>query len=290
MHLLRVVSSRVSPRAAVLVCLWTFSMVGQVQYDRVPPELLQQRLSFYKGDDSTREVALRRLFLQAGCALANLSEQAVPGQKQPNLICTLPGSTRNTIIVGAHYDHTAAGDGIVDNWSGAALLPSLFQSLARSPRRSTYVFAGFTGGEDGLIGSAFYVKQLSQDQLSTIEAMVNLDTLGLGPTRVWVGRSDPLLVNRLLFVGRTMKFPVGGMNVDGFRYSDEESFIERDVCTVTIHSVTKMNSEVPHSAADSFKAIRFKDYYDTYRLVAVYLSALDTLPGAGRRVCKLKPL
>ena len=108
------------------------------------------------------------------------------------LFRSLPGSTPQVIVVGAHFDHVSEGDGVVDNWSGASLLPSLFQSLMGSARKHTFIFVAFTGEEEGLLGSAFYVKQLSKDQLSNIEAMINLDSLGLGPTEVWVSQSGNL--------------------------------------------------------------------------------------------------
>jgi hypothetical protein len=273
-----------------LSVMWTLSLSGQTRYALVKPETIQQRLDLYKGDDTTREAALLKIFTQAGCLTANLSEQPVPHRKQPNIICVLPGSTPDVIVVGAHFDHVSAGDGIVDNWSGASLLPSLFQSLAGSPRKHTFVFVAFTGEEEGLRGSSFYVKQLAKDQLSKIQAMINLDTLGLGPAEVWVSQSDPLLVNVLALVARPLGIHISGMNVNGFGVSDEESFIREKICTITVHSVTPQTAHMLHSRDDKLAAIRFQDYYDTYRLLAPYLAGLDTVePPAGHR-CQVKPL
>jgi hypothetical protein len=198
--------------AALLFFAFNFhadALFAQVKYARASPETIQHRLDLYKGNDATRQAALVTLFTEGGCQPGNLSEQLVPGRKQPNVICTLPGSTPEVIVVGAHFDHVSDGDGIIDNWSGASLLPSLFQSLLRSTRKHTFVFVAFTGEEGGLLGSAFYVKQLPKEQISKIEAMINMDSLGLGPTKVWVSQSDPLLVNRLGQLAHTMNLPVG---------------------------------------------------------------------------------
>ena len=241
----------------VIPILCAFSLGAETPYTLLGQQTIQQRLDLYKGDDSTREAALLKLFAQAGCQAANLSEQPVPHRKQPNIICVLPGSTPDVILVGAHFDHVSRGDGIVDNWSGASLLPSLFQSLAGSPRKHTFVFVAFSGEEDGLLGSAFYVKQLPKDQLSKIEAMINLDTLGLGPTEVWVSQSDPLLVNRLIVVARLLNLPITGINVSGFGESDEESFIREKVCAITIHSVTPQTAHVLHQGDDNPATIHF---------------------------------
>ncbi len=207
-----------------------------VGYDTVSRETVQQRLDQYKGNDTRREAALKAMFAEVGCG--GVREQAVPGRRQPNVICVLPGSTPEEIVVGAHFDHVAAGDGVVDNWSGASLLPSLYQALANAPRKHTYVFVGFTGEEEGLLGSKFFVGQMTPEEIGRISLMVNLDTLGLGPTEVWVKQSDPLQVNLLAGVARAMKVSVRGMNVDGFGESDEESFIRRKVCVLMVHSLT----------------------------------------------------
>src|ERR1035438_1781217 len=74
----------------------------------------------------------------------SLEEQSVKHVKIPNLICALPGQADSRILVTAHTDHVAVGDGTVDNWSGASMLPDLYESLRAAPRRHTVVFIGFT--------------------------------------------------------------------------------------------------------------------------------------------------
>ena len=171
---------------------------------------------------------------------------------------------------------------MIDNWSGASLLPSLYQSLTGSARRHTFIFIGFTGEEEGLVGSEYYVRQLQPDQLSNIEAMINIDSLALGPTKVWVSQSDPRLVSAIGLVAQSMRLPIAGMNVDGFGDSDEESFIRKKVCTLTVHSLTPQTTHVLHRSDDNPSAVRFSDYYETYRLLAGYLAVLDTqLAGDG---------
>jgi hypothetical protein len=126
------------------------------------------------------------MFAEAGCDDQHLSEQPVKGSKLPNVICILPGSSDKIIIVGAHFDHVSEGDGVVDNWSGASVLPSLYESVRIVPRKHTYIFIGFTDEEQGELGSRFYVRHMSKDQVAGSDAMVNLDTLGLGPAEMWV--------------------------------------------------------------------------------------------------------
>jgi Peptidase family M28 len=132
-----------------------FQLCAQVRFDVVSSANVKTRLDAYKGNDKVREEALLKLFGDAGCSAPNLSEQKVRGRKEPNVICTLPGETSDVILIGAHFDHASEGSGIVDNRSGASILPSLFQSLAGSKHKHTFVFVGFTGEESGEIGSRF---------------------------------------------------------------------------------------------------------------------------------------
>ena len=253
----------------------SFQLFGQVRIEFVKPETVQARLDLYKGNDKAREAALFRAFSDAGCPAANLSEQPVSNRKEPNVICVLPGESAEEIIIGAHFDHVSEGSGVVDNWSGASLLPSLFQGLARSRHKHTFVFIGFTGEESGLIGSSFYVSHLPKSKVSQIALMITIDSIGLGPTKVWVSRSDEHAVAVLIATAHALKLPLAGVNVDGFGESDEEPFIRWGVKTITIHSLTSENSRVLHSQLDAPAAISFHDYYDTYRLLAGYLAILD---------------
>jgi hypothetical protein len=79
-----------------------------------------------------------------------------------------------------------------------------------------------------------------------------------------------------------MKLPFSGMNLDGFGESDEESFIREKVCALVVHSLTPSTAHVLYSSDDNPKAIHFKEYYETYKLLAAYLTVYDTQPSAGR--------
>ena len=104
----------------------------QVQYEVTNRETIEMRLKDYQGKDSQREATLERFFEESGCNKDKLSEQPVKHLKEPNLICTLSGQTDSVILVGAHFDHVTAGDGVADNWSGASLLPLAFLQFAQS--------------------------------------------------------------------------------------------------------------------------------------------------------------
>jgi hypothetical protein len=259
----------------VLVLLCSFGAAAQtIQFSAVPQEIVEQRLAAYVTKNSAREPAVHKLFEDAGCSGEKLTEQPVKGLKPPNLICALSGTGESVIVVGAHFDLVEKGDGVVDNWSGAALLSSLYQGLAGEPRRHTFRFVSFSGEEKGLLGSKAYVQQLGKS-LEAVVAMVNLDTLGLAESEVWVSHADPQLVRLMDIAAAAVKLPVRAMNVDQVGTTDSEPFREKKIPAITIHSLTAATLPILHSSKDRIEAIHKDEYYRTYRLVLAYLALLD---------------
>lgn len=263
-------------RPLFLVLVALPCLAQQVQYSPVPREVVESRLGNAPRKDADREALVKTLFAEAGCPQDRLTEQKVSGEKLPNVICVVPGQTSEEIVVGAHFDHVSVGAGVVDNWSGASLLPSLLQALSATPRQHTYVFVAFTAEEKGLIGSEFYVKHMSADEKGRLKAMINLDSLGLTPTKVWVTQADPKLVKALAQVASVLKLPVAEIDVDKIGSADSMSFKKAKVPSITIHSVTQQTLGVLHSPVDQLSAIRMDDYYQTYSLISGYLAYLDS--------------
>ena len=128
------------PRHAVLALVLCSLATAQVQFRQLDRSLVESRLKDFVATNDAREAEIKKLFAESGCQASRLSEQTVRSKLPPNVICVLPGQTDELIVVGAHTDKVDAGDGVVDNWSGASLLASLYQSLDAEPRRHTYVF------------------------------------------------------------------------------------------------------------------------------------------------------
>jgi aminopeptidase YwaD len=116
-----------------------------------------------------------------------------------NVVGILPGSdpilsklNEETIVIGAHYDHLGRGGegslapregeihhGADDNASGVAGLIELARMLSTQkpkPRR-TIVFIAFSGEEEGLLGSDYYVNHPIIPLANTV-AMINMDMIG----------------------------------------------------------------------------------------------------------------
>jgi Peptidase family M28 len=267
---------------ALLLLLCCSSPADSVRFNAVPRQLIEARLGKYVGNNKQREANLKQMFTEAGCDDQHVSEQPVKGSKLPNVICVLPGSSDKQIIVGAHFDRASEGDGVVDNWSGAALLPSLYEAVKIAPRKHTYIFIGFTDEEQGDVGSSFYVRQMTKEQVDATDAMVNMDTLGLGPTKVWASHSDEQLTGALAYIANRLNAPLARVDVEQVGSTDAETFAARNIPRITIHSLTQKtwDAHILHSSKDNISAIQLDDYNQTYRLLAAYAAYLDQIAGA----------
>lgn len=247
-----------------------------VHVKTLPADEIEKRLQRGHARDADREKSLKQMFEAAGCTGDRLTEQQVKHQKLPNIICTLAGADDSEIVIGAHFDHVDEGKGIVDNWSGASLLPSFLEGLSEIPRKHTIVFVGFSSEETGLKGSDFYVRQLSREQLAKIHGMINIDSIGIGPTKIWMTHSDHRLAQLFFGIAKSMRSPVSVMNADSLGDEDGTSFRVYHVPTLMIHSITTENFPVLHSSGDKLSAMHMNEYYETYRLTLDYLAYLDS--------------
>jgi hypothetical protein len=281
-YMLNIRRATLPAAAAALLLFHSWTMGQSVKYQPVSRETVESRLRQYTGNNKQREATLKQMFTEAGCDGPHLSEQPVKGSKLPNVICTLLGSSEQVIIVGAHFDRVSEGDGVVDNWSGASLLPSLYEALKNLPRKHTYIFIGFTDEEQGMVGSKFYAHQMNKEQIAATSAMVNMDTLGLASTEIWGSHADKRLNSAIAYLAKQMNLPISTVDVENIGSTDSESFAARRIPSITIHSLTPQawKGGILHSSKDKLSAMQLDDYYETYRLIGAYIAFLDQFAAA----------
>lgn len=105
--------------------------------------------------------------------------------------------------------------------------------------------------------------------------MVNLDSLGTSTTKFEMDRADKRLANALVAVAATFKLPLSIVNVHRVGMSDADSFEDRKVRSICLHSLTQETFPLLHSRRDQLDAINLDYYYDSYRLIQAYLAYLD---------------
>ncbi|WP_127480052.1 M28 family metallopeptidase [Nocardioides pantholopis] len=90
---------------------------------------------------------------------------------------TRRGRSDNVVMAGAHLDSVQEGAGINDNGSGSAALLEVARKMAKLKIRpaNKVRFAWWGAEENGLLGSEYYVSQLSEDQAEDIALYLNFD-------------------------------------------------------------------------------------------------------------------
>ena len=97
-----------------------------------------------------------------------------------NVVAVKKGTSTQEIIVGAHYDSTAAGPGADDNASGVAVMLEVARIISSQATPYTIRFIAFGAEESGLLGSYAYLNQMSQEEFENIIGMIDLDSLIAG--------------------------------------------------------------------------------------------------------------
>jgi len=84
------------------------------------------------------------------------------------------------VVVGSHLDSVPAGAGINDNGSGSASILEIAIQFAKNNIKpvNQVRFAWWAGEELGLIGSQYYVTNLTPDEKRKIALNLNFDMLG----------------------------------------------------------------------------------------------------------------
>lgn len=103
------------------------------------------------------------------------------GQRDRNVIATIPGAKPERVVVGAHFDSVWRGNGAIDNATGVEGMRRLAARFAGRELPRTLELVAFAAEEVGLIGARRYVAEASErGSLDAIVGMVNLDCIGYG--------------------------------------------------------------------------------------------------------------
>ncbi|MDQ1708615.1 MAG: hypothetical protein QOJ88_1826, partial [Pyrinomonadaceae bacterium] len=232
-----------------------------------------------------------------------------------------------TIVIGAHYDHLGRGGegslapregeihhGADDNASGVAGVLELARMFAaQQPRpRRTLVFVAFSGEEEGLLGSNYYVNHPIVPLANTV-AMINMDMIGrmkdnklivggVGTSQEWRSSVEnanlgfsPYVIGTLsgraaseagAVIGPHGAKPADNekksqflltLNEDGFGPSDHSSFYAKQVPVLFFWTGTHEDYHKPSDTADKI------NYTDEARIVALVARVVHDLAGNDKR-------
>lgn len=254
----------------IVLALLSAAHAQKFRFAPVSESVVLQREGNAPASRQDREARIKQLFSQAGCKPADISEQQLEKFAGANVVCRLPGKSKQAVIVGATLSQVAP-----DNWTGASLLPSLFQTLAGRKRHHTFIFVAFADGSSDLAGSEFFAAHMSKTDVDHTEAMINLEALGFSPTKVSSGDSDKDLVQDFMKVTYALKLMASQVDVSKGVREDSAPFASLHIPEITIHSLTLDAVADLHSQEKDPVEFRADHYYNSYRLVSGYLAFLD---------------
>jgi hypothetical protein len=166
------------------------------------------------------------------------------------------------IVIGAHYDHLGHGGegslstgsasvhyGADDNASGTAAMLEIARVLAKEKKNErTIIFIAFSGEEEGLFGSKFYVNNPVFPIENTV-AMINLDMVGrLSDKKLTIGGIGTATQWKAA-VERQNSFTLQ-LNEDGFGPSDHSSFYTKKIPVLFFFTGTHLDYHKPSDTAD----------------------------------------
>ncbi|MFF3376173.1 M28 family metallopeptidase [Streptomyces sp. NPDC002680] len=113
-----------------------------------------------------------------------------------NLIADWPGGDPEQVIMaGSHLDSVTSGAGINDNGSGSAAVLEIALAVSRAQYQPTkhLRFAWWGAEELGLVGSRYYVNNLSAANRARIDGYLNFDMIGSPNPGYFVYDDDPTI-------------------------------------------------------------------------------------------------
>ena len=207
-----------------------------------------------------------------------------------NVIAYLDNNAKNTVVIGAHYDHLGMGgdgslyregiaihNGADDNASGVAMLLRLANSLQKesSPKKNNYLFIAFSGEEEGLLGSNYFVKNptintkkvaymLNMDMVGRLNAEKTLAVYGVG--------TSPIL-------RQTVNANASDLNIvaneSGVGPSDHTSFYLADI--PVLHFFTGQHEDY-HKPSDDTEKVNFAGMEIVSKYIFSIIKDLDAQP------------
>jgi len=257
-----------------------FSYYGTEQSD------LQNQLLPIPATDADRFKRLQDAFAKNNCTPARMHVEAVQDKHSDlqNLVCTWTGRSPDTIVVVAHYTLEGKGQAAIDNWTGAAMLPSLFLAIQNQQRANSWAFVETAGKK----GDSEYVKSLSHDDKKNIRAVIAVEGLGVGSGLRFYSPSDTPdpspaayhLQLALLFSATSDNEVSSAQPTNPSRWlavDDTTPFRYSEAPSIIVHSVPQDEADLPGSAKDVASAIDLNAYDANYKALAIFVVALDSV-------------
>lgn len=202
-----------------------------------------------------------------------------------NVLGFINNQAKNTIIIGAHYDHlgfgsegslyrgeTAVHNGADDNASGVAVMLDLAAKLQSKNTNNNYLFLAFSGEEMGLLGSNYFTKNATIN-LKTVNYMINMDMVGRlkadSTLAVYGTGTSPLFKQTLTATNKHFKLIE---HESGVGPSDHTSFYLQDI--PVLHFFTGQHEDY-HKPGDDTEKLNFEGMEAISNYIFEVITELD---------------
>jgi Zn-dependent M28 family amino/carboxypeptidase len=225
--------------------------------------------------DEERQAGVTEMFASVGAAPDAIVTQKLG--KIENVIITKPGKTKETVIVGAHFDKTNEGCGVIDNWTGIVILAKLYKTIMALDTQKTFVFAAFAKEEKGLLGSSAMADKIPKEERANVCAMVNFDSFGFTYPQALGNVSDSSLVKLAQSISKDMKLPFASAEISNAS-SDSASFRAKKIPSISLHGLDGRWQNYLHSNSDKLSNVNMQSVYVAYRHGLIMLSKIENSP------------
>jgi len=213
-----------------------------------------------------------------------------------NVIAYLDNKASKTIVIGAHYDHLGLNEhnnstkpnskgeihnGADDNASGVSGVLELARmySKNKTSEKANYIFAFFSGEEDGLIGSK-HMAETIKAKYPNVVAMINMDMIGR------LSKTKDLIVGGVGTSGEfksiVEKNKPAGFNVtmedSGVGPTDHTSFYLKDISVLNFFTGTHTDYHKPSDDEDKINYTGVTNIVDYVFRTANDVAQLDQVP------------
>lgn len=258
----------------VIIVLFNNFSYSQESTAFASEEEIKSQIKLVSCKDEERLEAVKNIFVKVGAKESQIRIESLKSVK--NLVVIKNGKTDEIVVVGAHYDKTSEGCGVIDNWSGIVILANLYKTLNNYSTEKTYYFVAFDKEEKGLIGSGEMADNIPKEQRSKYCAMVNFDSFGFTYPQVLRNISDTSLIKLAEEVSKEMKIPFSQAEVNAS--SDSQSFRRKKIPALTLHGLSDKWRDYLHSSSDNIENLNPQSVYIGYRHGLVFLSKIDNKP------------
>lgn len=225
-----------------------------------------------------------------------------------NVVGYLDNKASKTIIIGAHYDHLGLNEhhnstlmnsdgqihnGADDNASGVSAVLELARifSQNKTKEKANYVFALFSGEEDGLMGSKKFAEEV-KSQYPNVVAMINLDMIGR------LNKDKDLTVGGVgtspVFGEMIKKYKPAGFNLAidsaGVGPSDHTSFYLKDIPVLFLFTGTHTDYHKPTDDTERINFIGLRDITHYVFNLANGLAEVENIPFTKTKISQSKAI